>query len=435
MPLGVFVLAVALTAQTSALTSTETLGQIYFLFLQGRDLADRNDVNGAIASYKKALDLDPDASDIRAELAELYARTNQILQAQVEARRAIEHDPDNRDANRVLGLIESAMIQQNPPGSATQRREAIGHLEHALTGGVSDLAVQLTIAELYLQNDDTAKAAAAARRFLEERPGYPRAVMVLVAALDANGRSDDARRAIGEMQGEDAEDLLALAGSFFDGGAFRHVVELLGPRVAAAEADDVASGAFGQMAAALGMAFLRLGEPKRAIEVIENASRRDAANGRLLFGLAEAYERDGQHDAAERTFRKIIAAEPKHAAALNYLGYMLADRGEKLDEAVGFITRALAIEGDNPSYLDSLGWAYFRLRRFGEALSPLVRAAALLPEISVIQDHLGDLYFEMKRYGEAAAAFGKALDGNRADVEVADITKKRDRARELATQK
>ena len=56
----------------------------------------------------------------------------------------------------------------------------------------------------------------------------------------------------------------------------------------------------------------------------------------------------------------MIARDPEHAAALNYLGYMLAERGERLDESVELIKRALAIDPDNGSYLDSLGWAYFK---------------------------------------------------------------------------
>jgi tetratricopeptide (TPR) repeat protein len=189
------------------------------------------------------------------------------------------------------------------------------------------------------------------------------------------------------------------------------------------------------MATAVGMALTQLGETKRAIAVIEGARQRKASGRGLLFSLGAAYERDGQHEAAERTFRTLIADEPGHHAALNYLGYMLADRGQKLDEAVGFITRALAIQGDEPSYLDSLGWAYFRQRKFEEARPPLERAAAAMAEVSVVQDHLGDLYFELKRYGDAAAAFDRALGGDRRDVDVAAITKKRDRARELSPRK
>jgi tetratricopeptide (TPR) repeat protein len=424
------------SAPSSPALSLADLTEVYVLFMQGRDQADRRDTAGAIASYRKALALAPAAADVRAELAGLYVRSGQIIEARVEARRAIETDSDNRDAHQVLGLIEAAEILQSPVSATpAMLQEAIGHLEYALAGGVQDLAVQLTVAELYLQHGNTTRAEAAARRFLEQRPGFPRAVMVLVAALDASGRSAEVGAELAELREEPASELLALADAFLEGGAPRHALTLLEPRVASPLPEDIESGAFGRMATVVGMAWTALGEPKRAIAAMEGARQRKASGRSLLFTLGAAYERDGQHDAAERTFRTLIADDPAHHEALNYLGYMLADRGQKLDEAVSFISRALAIRGDEPSYLDSLGWAYFRQRRFDEARPPLERAAAALPQVSVIQDHLGDLYLEMKRYGEAATAFDRALGGNREDVDVAAITRKRDRARELASQK
>ena len=135
-------------------------------------------------------------------------------------------------------------------------------------------------------------------------------------------------------------------------------------------------------------------------------------------------------DEAERTFREILDADPSHAPSLNYLGYMLAERGRKLDEAVSFISRALEIDADNPAYLDSLGWAYYKQARYADALSPLERAASGLPGVSVIQEHLGDLYLQLKRYSDAAAAFDRALEGDRADIDEAAVRSKRDQARD-----
>ena len=67
---------------------------------------------------------------------------------------------------------------------------------------------------------------------------------------------------------------------------------------------------------------------------------------------------------AEVAFKRVLQREPKHDEALNYLGYMLADRTTRLDEAIQLITQALEVDEDNPSYLDSLGWAYPQARRF-----------------------------------------------------------------------
>ena len=113
---------------------------------------------------------------------------------------------------------------------------------------------------------------------------------------------------------------------------------------------------------------------------------------------------------------------------------MLADRGQKLPEALGFIKRALAIDEDNPAYLDSLGWVYYRMGEFDNARAPLERAARQLPKVSVINEHLGDLYLQLKRYADAATAFDRALSGDRDGIDAAALEKKRDRARVLAGQ-
>ncbi len=100
------------------------------------------------------------------------------------------------------------------------------------------------------------------------------------------------------------------------------------------------------------------------------------------------------------------------ANALNSLGYMLAERGDRLDEAVTLLQRALKIEPGNPSYLDSLGWAYFQQGRLDLADPPLTEAAEKLQDNSVVQDHLGDLRFKQRRFADAAAAWERALGGD-----------------------
>ncbi len=170
------------------------------------------------------------------------------------------------------------------------------------------------------------------------------------------------------------------------------------------------------------------------MSVLEAAHARVPADQGLLFSLAAAYERDSRFDRAEQTFRDVIAREPDNAEALNYLGYMLADRGQQLDDAVSLVKRALALEPANPSFLDSLGWAYFKQGHLDAARDPLEHAAAALPKTSIIQDHLGEIYFQLKRYKDAAGAWDRALAGDREGIDVASVTKKRDRARELGGQ-
>jgi tetratricopeptide (TPR) repeat protein len=133
---------------------------------------------------------------------------------------------------------------------------------------------------------------------------------------------------------------------------------------------------------------------------------------------------------AEAAFRAVIARDPSHAPALNYLGYMLAERGERLDESVDLIKRALQVEPGNGSYLDSLGWAYFKGGQFELAETHLRQAAGRLTTNSVVLDHYGDVLFQLGRLDAAIEAWTHALAGDRDSVAPADIERKIRTARE-----
>src|SRR6202011_1719818 len=111
-------------------------------------------------------------------------------------------------------------------------------------------------------------------------------------------------------------------------------------------------------------------------------------------------------------------------AALNYLGYMLAERGERLDESVRVLKRALELEPENGSFLDSLGWAYYKADKLDLAEANLKRAADQLRTNSVIQDHYGDVLLKLGRFDDAIAAFTRALNGDGDSIDKGEIEKK-----------
>jgi Flp pilus assembly protein TadD len=106
----------------------------------------------------------------------------------------------------------------------------------------------------------------------------------------------------------------------------------------------------------------------------------------------------------------VLNANPRNPAALNYYGYMLADRGVRLDEATELIKRALAEDPTNPAYLDSLGWAYFKQNKFSEAEEPLRKAASRESHDPTILSHLGDLYSKIGKDDLAEAQWQKSVD-------------------------
>ena len=161
-----------------------------------------------------------------------------------------------------------------------------------------------------------------------------------------------------------------------------------------------------------------------AVELLESAAGRFTDDTSILFRLGALLEQSGRHDEAERRFRQILDLDPEHGATLNYLGYMLADRGERLEESVVLLERAIEADPYNGAYLDSLGWAYFKLDRLDRAEPLLQQASEQMAWNSVIQDHLGDLMLRLGRFSDAIAAWERALAGDGHEVERAAIERK-----------
>jgi Flp pilus assembly protein TadD len=130
--------------------------------------------------------------------------------------------------------------------------------------------------------------------------------------------------------------------------------------------------------------------------------------------------------AAEADFRRALELRPGHPQVLNYLGYSLVERGEKLDEALTMIEEAVAGEPENGAIVDSLGWVYFKLGRMEEAVVQLERAAALEPVDPVVNDHLGDAYWAVGRLREAEFQWKRALSFAPEDAEAERIRRKLD---------
>ncbi|MFN7985034.1 MAG: tetratricopeptide repeat protein [Vicinamibacterales bacterium] len=186
---------------------------------------------------------------------------------------------------------------------------------------------------------------------------------------------------------------------------------------------------------ALANAYFDANKGAQAVKTLQDAQTRFPAETGITFQLGAMLDRQKRFNESELVFRQLIAKDPSNAAALNYLGYMLAERGERLNESVDLVKRALALEPDNGSYLDSMGWAYFKDNKLDLALDTLKRAADMLDTNSVVQDHYADVLFRLGRYNEAIAAWNKALSGDLDSIDRGDIDKKIRSARQKLPKK
>jgi len=151
-----------------------------------------------------------------------------------------------------------------------------------------------------------------------------------------------------------------------------------------------------------------------ALAKAEQMSAKLEDKASVWFLRGDTLQREKKFDDADAEFRKILASipasDPQSAATLNYLGYMNADRGVKLEESLNYVKQALAFEPNNGAYLDSLGWVYFKLGKYDLAEENLTKAALHMSSDPTVQEHLGDLYQKTGRLKLAAAHWERSVE-------------------------
>jgi len=161
--------------------------------------------------------------------------------------------------------------------------------------------------------------------------------------------------------------------------------------------------------AQMNLRLRRFPDAEVALDKAEQLSSKEEEKEYVWFLRGSTYERDKRYADAETQFKKVLAGDPEYASALNYLGYMLADQNMQLEEALGYIQRAVDLDPANGAYLDSLGWAYFRLGKYDLAEENLLKASQKINTDPTVHDHLGDLYQKTGRLKLAAANWERAL--------------------------
>jgi tetratricopeptide (TPR) repeat protein len=154
----------------------------------------------------------------------------------------------------------------------------------------------------------------------------------------------------------------------------------------------------------------RWNEAESALDKGELLSTKPEDKEYLYFLRGSTYEREKKYDQAEAEFKKVLASNPQSAVTLNYLGYMNADRGVDLEQSLDMIKQAVSLDPTNGAYLDSLGWAYFKLGKYDLAEDNLNKASLRMASDPTVQDHLGDLFQKTGRLKQAAAHWERAVE-------------------------
>jgi tetratricopeptide (TPR) repeat protein len=350
----------------------------------------------ALATLKKAKALVSDSLEISFNEALIDDSLGKFEDAQAVLETLVagsEHtsgqysDAEKSDRGMFLDRLANVYREENkvPQAIDTYRKLA------ALGGDDADRGYQGMV-DTYRDARDYAKATAVARDAVAKVPDDNTIKQMLAGELADTGKADEG---------------VALAKSLLNGKPGDRETEL-----------------------ALAQIYTRLHRWKEAADELDKAEALTSKPDDkiyLEFVRGALYERQKQYDAAEEQFRKILADDPNNSMTLNYLGYMDADRGVKLPEALTMIQKAVQLDPQNYAYLDSLGWAYFRLGQYDKAEQNLQDATERNSSEPTVHDHLGELYEKTGRLKEAAAQWELSLHEYArsvpADAEPSDIAK------------
>jgi tetratricopeptide (TPR) repeat protein len=361
----------------------------------------------AVALLERSVEESP---ELYSTLAEVYESTGRWREAAKAYQGAVEDAPTN---GSLRSQWATALLRA---GDAQRAREV---LEEGSIGSGRNVRALYLLAEAQRRTKDLVAAEITARRLISLDPkaltgslelaliyrdqkDHQKIVGLLEPIVTARFRTADAT----EMADETFRTVyFDLASAYEDLKQYDKAIGVLTQARTLSPSDPA-------VAIRLARAQGNAGKGDNALATLQSAVVKLPDEPALKLELASTLERQKKYGDAEALFRKIIAAEPSDANALNSFGYMLAERGQKLDEAVSLVDRALKLDPGNPAYLDSLGWAYYKQNKFDLAEPALREAAKKLPTVSVIQSHLGDALLKRGLYQDAIDAWQRAVDGD-----------------------
>ena len=173
----------------------------------------------------------------------------------------------------------------------------------------------------------------------------------------------------------------------------------------------------------LGLAYMDMKKYAQAEKYLLQTIKLNPDYDETYYYIGTMYDTQKKYDKSEIYFKKLLELDPKNATALNYLGYLMADRNINLDEAEKLIKQALEIEPENPAYLDSLGWVYYRKGNTNSAEELITKASNKI-EDPVLYDHLGDIKQTLNKTGEAIENYKKALKLDKRNPSIKNKLKK-----------
>jgi len=386
-------------------------------------------VDLASAELKALLKENPDSLPGRLAMARLYRETGLNKLAAEEYRELIRRSPGVDQAYLELGLLyeeqedwQKALdvfteVQQQRPLDFALRH----HLSRVYVGmnRYDDALEELSII-VELKPDDFDARRKVGLIYLEQER-WQDAVAVFKEILDLKPDLESARYYLGTAYERESEWTLALeaflgieSDSPFYDDAIAHIgyIYLETGRIEAAvstlETRTASARPRPQIFNYLASLYMAQGESDLALTTVVKGLELYPENTDLLYQKALFLERAGLHQDAFETMTTLLDFDDKHAEALNFLAYALADENRDLDLALDYAEQAIKLK-PAPHILDTLGWVYFRMGRLIEALKAVEEASVELSEDAIVFEHLGEIHQALNNLEQARFAYEKSL--------------------------
>jgi len=382
---------------------------LYLQYRLGILCYETGELECAMRAFQKAIEINPAFTNAHFALATLLLQTGRYEKAEISYRNVLKLDPRNATALKELAdlLFEREEFE-----------EGIELIEPLREERLLDDGGRLALGRFYYRAGRIDDALSMFRELVDEQDGKV-AIMRIIAEIEIQrGHFKTAcgylRRAI-EAEGDNFGNyigiLLIVYGLAGEPDGPEEAADIP-PREAARYLDEAARTVDADSAEdnyLIGAVMRKAGEMESAERFLLRAEQLAPGDRRMLLELATLYERNGDFDGALERIIRLYEKDPEDASVNNYYGYLLAEKGERLDFAEQLVRKALVSEPENGYFLDSLGWILFRKGDAEGALQVLLEATGHAGEDPVIWDHLGQTYETLGDGAKAVESYRKSL--------------------------
>jgi tetratricopeptide (TPR) repeat protein len=379
-------------------------------------MLDTNDYQGALEQYQKLSQMEPDNAENYLRISQIYRHMNQLDKSEAAILQAKKYATSDGGTDLLEVLYNEALLYE----AQARYKDAIEVLSDAIAGVKAQhdsgqpvpSALSILYEQLGMAHRDAGDFASAERTFEDMKQLGPR------SQKEGELLLIDTYRASGNIKQALAEAEKARAADSTDTQLSVEYATLLGDNSQVDEATKVlrSLNSNGQIDRDTYLELAQVEDHgKRYTDAVRDAnsaldlSQDPADKESAWFLLGAIYNDAKNYDQAEQMFRKSLEVKPHDAEVLNDYGYMLVDRGIRLDEAISMIHSAVNEDPTNSAYLDSLGWAYFKQGNFPEAQQYLQQAISHDSTDPTILGHLGDVYAKMGQPDRAEQTWERAL--------------------------